>query len=418
MNISALSPQRSLPVAGNAGAARPQAEAPAAGDQVEIGNNEPAAPKKWTVMLWSASDNNLYSFMQKDIDECEQVGSTPGMNIVVQTDHGPRFGTAKRYLLSQDDKAGIHSPVVGKPKSNDTGSPAELSDFIQWSMKKYPAENYALIISDHGGGWQGACSDDHSNSWMTLPKLEEGLADAREKTGRKLDVLGFDACLMASAEVAEQLKDEATYFVGSQETEGGAGWQYNRVLSKDTLAKTDEAIRTRLDYTPREFAQNVVTMAQGVQGDLATMTAFDTSKIGALTDSVKNFGDAIVASPISSADLASAKNETQGFYEFHDLHDFASKVAARAGEDTNLADKAAAVQQAISDAIIAEQHSENYPNAHGVTIELSNQNGRAKGPGSPLLSAEQNARIDFGKYGDTKFAQETGWQAAQAKING
>lgn len=418
MNISALSPQRSLTVAGNAGAARPQAEAPAAGDQVEIGNNEPAAPKKWTVMLWSASDNNLYSFMQKDIDECEQVGSTPGMNIVVQTDHGPRFGTAKRYLLSQDDKAGIHSPVVGKPKSNDTGSPAELSDFIQWSMKKYPAENYALIISDHGGGWQGACSDDHSNSWMTLPKLEQGLSDAREKTGRKLDVLGFDACLMASAEVAEQLKDEATYFVGSQETEGGAGWQYNRVLSKDTLAKTDEAIRTRLDYTPKEFAQNIVTMAQGVQGDLATMTAFDTSKISALTDSVKNFGDAIVASPISSADLASAKNETQGFYEFHDLHDFASKVAARAGDDTNLADKAAAVQQAISDAIIAEQHSENYPNAHGVTIELSNQNGRAKGPGSPLLSAEQNARIDFGKYGDTKFAQETGWQAAQAKING
>ncbi len=417
MNISALSTQRSLPT-GNAGAPKPQAEAPAAGDQVQIGNSEPAAPKKWTVMLWSASDNNLYSFMQKDIDECETVGSTPGMNIVVQTDHGPRFGTVKRYLLSQDDQAGIHSPVVGKPKTNDTASPAELSDFIQWSMKKYPAENYALIISDHGGGWQGACSDDHSNSWMTLPKLEQGLSDAREKTGRKLDVLGFDACLMASAEVAEQLKDEATYFVGSQETEGGAGWQYNRVLSKDTLAKTDEAIRTRLDFTPKEFAQNIVTMAQGVQGDLATMTAFDTSKISAMTESVKNFGDAIVASPISSADLAAAKNETQGFYEFHDLHDFASKVAAKAGDDANLAAKAAAVQQAISDAIIAEQHSQNYPNAHGVTIELSNQNGRAKGPGSPLLSAEQNARIDFGKYGDTKFAQETGWQAAQAKING
>jgi hypothetical protein len=417
VNISALSTQRSLPT-GNAGAPKPQAEAPAAGDQVQIGNSEPAAPKKWTVMLWSASDNNLYSFMQKDIDECETVGSTPGMNIVVQTDHGPRFGTVKRYLLSQDDQAGIHSPVVGKPKTNDTASPAELSDFIQWSMKKYPAENYALIISDHGGGWQGACSDDHSNSWMTLPKLEQGLSDAREKTGRKLDVLGFDACLMASAEVAEQLKDEATYFVGSQETEGGAGWQYNRVLSKDTLAKTDEAIRTRLDFTPKEFAQNIVTMAQGVQGDLATMTAFDTSKISAMTESVKNFGDAIVASPISSADLAAAKNETQGFYEFHDLHDFASKVAAKAGDDANLAAKAAAVQQAISDAIIAEQHSQNYPNAHGVTIELSNQNGRAKGPGSPLLSAEQNARIDFGKYGDTKFAQETGWQAAQAKING
>jgi len=93
-------------------------------------------------------------------------------------------------------------------------------------------------------------------------------------------------------------------------------------------------------------------------------------------------------------------------------------VAAKAGDDANLAAKAAAVQQAIGDAIIAEQYSEQYPNAHGVTIELANQNGRGQAPGSPLLSAEQNSRIDFGKYGDTKFAQETGWQAAQAKING
>lgn len=417
MTISALSNQRPLPISNPMAPSTP-AEAPAGGDQFQLGNNEPAAPKKWTVLLWSASDNNLYKFMQKDIDECEQIGSTPGMNVVVQTDHGPLFGTAKRYLLTQDTRPGIHSPVVGKPSSNNTGDPAQLSEFIQWGMQKYPAENYALIISDHGGGWQGACSDDHSKSWMTLPMLEQGLSDAREKTGRKLDVLGFDACLMASAEVAEQLKNEATYLVGSQETEGGAGWQYNRVLSKDTLASTDERIRTRLDFTPKEFAQNIVTMAQGHQDDLATMTAFDTSKIGALTNSVKDFGEAIVNSPISPADLAAAKSETQGFYEFHDLHDFASKVSARAGEDANLAAKALAVQQAIGDAIIAEQHSERYPNAHGVTIELANQNGRGQAPGSPLLSAEQNSRTDFGKYGDTRFAQETGWQAAQAKVNG
>ena len=121
---------------------------------------------------------------------------------------------------------------------------------------------------------------------------------------------------------------------------------------------------------------------------------------------------------VSTKDLAAAKGETQAFYEFHDLHDFSSKVAAKAGEDANLAAKAAAVQQAIGDAIIAEQHSQQYPNAHGVTIELNNQSGRAKGPGAPGFTAEENNRIDFGKYGDTKFAQETGWQAAQAKING
>lgn len=416
MTISSLSSARTMAPAMRS-EARPET-APAATDGVTFSESgEPAAPKKWTVMLWSASDNNLYTYMQKDIDEAETVGSTAGMNVVVQTDHGPRWGSCKRYLLQQDDKSGIHSPVVGKPKSNDMGNPAELSDFIQWSMKKYPAENYMLIISDHGGGWQGACSDDKSGTWMSLPKLEEGLKDAREKTGRKLDVLGFDACLMASAEVAHQLKEEATYFVGSEETEGGAGWQYNRVLSKDTLSKIDENIRTRLDFTPREMAENVVKMAQGAQGDLATMTAFDTSKIGAMTSAVKDFGQAILDSSISSADLAAARGETQGFYEFHDLHDFSSKVAEKAGGDANLTEKAQAVQQSIRDAIVAEQHSDKYPGSHGVTIELANQGG-GRGPGAPGLTAEENGRLDFGRYSDTRFAQETNWTAVQAKING
>ena len=53
-----------------------------------------------------------------------------------------------------------------------------------------------------------------------------------------------------------------------------------------------------------------------------------------------------------------------------------------------------AAQQAMSEAIIAEQHSGKYPNAHGVTIELSNQSGRAKGPGAPGFSAAENGQLE------------------------
>ena len=389
-------------------------------DQVSVGSDSSDAKptKKWTVMLWSASDNNLYSYMQKDIDECEQVGCTDQLNVLCETDHSPQwFGQVKRYELHQDDAAGIHSPVKGKFGKADMADPKRLSDFIQWGIKNYPAENYALIISDHGAGWQGACSDDGSDSWMTLPMLEQGLQDAREKSGRKLDVVGFDACLMASAEVAHQLRNETSFLVGSQETEGGAGWQYNRVLSKDMLSSTDMNIRTKLDFTPREMASNIVSMAQGHQQDLATMTAFDTSKIAALTDSVKQFGEAVLDSSLSSQQLRQAKNQTQGFYEFYDLHDFASKVAARAGNDARLTDSAKAVQSAIADAIVAEQHSSRYPGAHGVTIELNRQDSSYK-PGSPSFSADQNQRVDFGRYANTAFEQETGWSQVQNKING
>ena len=388
----------------------------------------PLEPKKWTVMLWSAADNNLYSFMQDDIDEAERVGSTSLMNIIVQTDHAQAGGGGKIYELQADDQPQLHSPVRADLGDINMADPKKLSEFIQWTMKNYPAENYALIMSDHGGGWNGACQDEHSDGWMTPGIIQDGLRDAREKTGKKIDVLGFDACLMASAEVAQQLKDECSFMVGSEEVEGGAGWQYdqtlsrkqNRVFSGEVLQAADTAMRSRVDFTPKEFATNIVSMAQGHQGDLGTMSAYDTSKVQGLTDAVKDFGAAILNSKISPADLKAAKRQTQGFYEYKDLGDFATKIAAKAGNDEAVKEAAKKVQAAISDVVVAEQHSTKYPGASGVTIELDKKKGLDEVGGFapvPNIAPEKAERIDFGSYGNLDFAKQTNWQAVQAKIN-
>ena len=390
---------------------------------------EPLAPKKWTVMVWSASDNNLYSFMQDDINEAERVGSTPLMNVIVQTDHAQVGGGGKIYELQADSQDQLHSPVRADLGVVNMGDPKALSEFIQWTMKNYPAENYMLVMSDHGGGWNGACQDEGSDGWMTPGTIQDGLRDAREKTGKKIDVLGFDACLMASAEVAQQLKDECSFLVGSEEVEGGAGWQYdqtltrksNRVFSGEIMQAADTAMRSRVDFTPKEFATNIVTMAQGHQGDLGTMSAFDSEKVQGLTDAVKNFGQAILDSKISAADLKAAKRATQGFYEYKDLGDFATKIAAKAGDNQGVKDAAAAVQAAIGEAIVAEQHSTKYPGASGVTIELDKKKSAEEQSAGfapvPNIAPEKAARIDFGTYGALDFAKQTNWQAVQAKIN-
>ena len=36
---------------------------------------------------------------------------------------------------------------------------ATLVDFATWAMETYPADNYVLILSDHGMGWPGGWSD-------------------------------------------------------------------------------------------------------------------------------------------------------------------------------------------------------------------------------------------------------------------
>lgn len=329
--------------------------------------------KKWTVMVYSASDNNLYRFMQSDLDEAERVGSTETMHVIAQTDHGPRRGTAQRIELVQDNTPGLTAPVKEDLGSYNMSAPEALADFIKWGMKNYPAENYMLIISDHGDGWKGAAQDWSHNGWMSTPDIENGLKMARQETGKKIDVLGFDACLMASAEVAHQLKDEVSYLVASQEVEGGAGWAYNRVLSEGTLKSLDKQLTaTRFNMDPKQVATHVVLCAEGNQDDLPTMSVIETSKMPAVVKALDNFADAMATSAVSKEKLTSAADATQGFYDYKDLKDFANKVKDNVQEeDCYLAGAAERLSRAVSNAVVAEQHSENYPNAHGMSIELS-----------------------------------------------
>ncbi len=39
-----------------------------------------------------------------------------------------------------------------------------LVDFVTWAMESYPADKYALILSDHGMGWPGGWSDPTSRA--------------------------------------------------------------------------------------------------------------------------------------------------------------------------------------------------------------------------------------------------------------
>ena len=57
----------------------------------------------------------------------------------------------------------------------------------------------------------------------------------RKRLGRKLDVLGLDACLMAMGEVGYQSKGSASFMIGSEQTEPAEGWPYTAVLGE--LAK-------------------------------------------------------------------------------------------------------------------------------------------------------------------------------------
>jgi|GEM_PF-1768312 len=205
----------------------------------------------WTFMTY-ISDSDLEYFAIEDMIEMERVGSTDNVNIVVQIDRWDGYDkpdwnddsngdweTAKRYLITKENK-GDH--VIGSTAIEDigeinTGDPDELVEFVQWAQANYPAEHYALNIWNHGSGATGvayeqSCPDycwEYGNEAdkLELSEIDAALNEITNNGENKLDIVGFDACLMATIEVVEAVAPYSDIMIGSEILEPGDGWDYS-----------------------------------------------------------------------------------------------------------------------------------------------------------------------------------------------
>lgn len=358
-------------------------------------------PKKWTVLLYSAADNNLHPWMVDDVAELETVGSDAQTDIVVQIDHGREGAGAQRlkvekFALKDQENPNPHgpiqSPVLDSLGQINMSSAYTLSNAIEWAMKNYPSEHFMLIISDHGNAWKGCAQDDSNRGWMSLPELKAGLAQAEQTTGKKIDVLGFDCCLMASLEAAYQVRNHARYMVASEMTEGADGWPYSPIMGPDTL----RALQQRLDMSPEELAKMLVYKS-GETPSIHTLSAIDLSKVENIKDPMIALRQAIVESPTSKPVLREIWQDTLRFYGYRDAGDFARMLATDSRiTDENLKTKADAALQAIQQAVIAEDHHGPYGGATGLTLQVHR---------STDLS-----------YNNLAFEKDIKWSAAQERV--
>ena len=85
-----------------------------------------------------------------------------------------------------------------------------------------------LDFWDHGESYRGFGNDEN----FSLRSLSTtAMAEAFETTGFRPQIIGFDACLMGSAQVAAKLYRHADYLVVSENVEPPHGWDYARLLS-------------------------------------------------------------------------------------------------------------------------------------------------------------------------------------------
>lgn len=254
--------------------------------------------KPITFMVFIAADNDLHYFAWKNIKQMELIGSNENINIVIQLNTPGYLNPTKRYIIQKGRRVLVQEQEPLNQKVN-SGSPYTLIDFVDWATTHYPAQEYALVLWNHGTGAvdpgyvktinpcelfycnpsnnmleldrglsylslilqyvnqehiapkRGMCFDETFRSYINNQDFEFALHEIYHKIlhGKKLGIIAFDACLMSMIEVANAAKKYAKYMVGSQEVEYGTGWDYEMVL-KPFLQKP---------LSIQEFAQHIVT---------------------------------------------------------------------------------------------------------------------------------------------------------------
>ena len=195
--------------------------------------------------------------------------------------------------------------------SQSMTDPSVLSGYIQWCAGNYPASRYELILWDHGGGSVSGYGYDEkfaSTGSMSLAGVDAALKSA----GVKFDFIGFDACLMATAETALTLTQYADYLIASEETEPGVGWYYTNWLTafgKNTSIPTVELGRQIVDSF-------VDTCAEKCRGQLTTLSVVDLAELEATLPSALSEFSRSTTQLIRDKQYQTVSNARSGAREF------------------------------------------------------------------------------------------------------
>ncbi len=343
------------------------------------------ARRAWTVLVYLAGDNNLDPSGSDDLLEMKRVGTTPEVGVVAEFDRASGRG-ARRYVLRRGGT--LAADAVATLGRVNTGDPARLLDFVRWGVATCPAERYALVLWNHGQGWddtdiyaaarhrrfrrlatgrirhalfhppvrrvlrrairkyeaRAILLDDDARDFLDNLELKAVLASAAETVGAKLDVLGMDACLMSMAEVGYQIRDSARVAVGSEQTEPGDGWPYDRILG--TLAKHP-------DMDAGDLAAAIVKayLASYGAADGVTQSACDLARAGDLAGAVAGLARALAAALREGAArerILAARARVQS-YEVPDNVDLADlcRLLGAAMPESAVARSCAAVLRAV-----------------------------------------------------------------------
>ncbi len=267
-----------------------------------------------TVMIYLCGSTleELTGSATKDIIEMINSDYNPEkVNVVIMAGGSRKWanrqipdGTTGVYYLIGDK---FHT-LFNDGKAYNMGDPTTLSRFLTVVEENFQTEHYALIIWDHGGGSiNGICQDENfEGDSLTMAELDTAFL-ASPFTGRKLDWIGFDACLMSTAETAKVIAPYANYMIASEETEPADGWNYVFLKGLEKDVSTEETGKRIIESYNYSVKQKYNTDNEYY------MSCINLNKIGELVDSIDDFFEDFDITSENYAEMSRARRKVISF---------------------------------------------------------------------------------------------------------
>lgn len=401
----------------------------------------------WTWIIYLATHNNAADAGAASLDRIRAAPLAGGVRVLAQ--QATPGGTSRHVF-------GDGAPRASAIGATDAGDPATLLECVRWAAGAAPAERYALVLWSHGSGWEpsemqrqaqqarpapspvtpgelreraagGAdgrrvffspslrrllerptpaeraiAFDDGSGHSLDAVELGGVARDAAALLGRPLDLLGMNACQMASAEVAYEARGGARVFVASQEDMPVESWPYDDILPRLAAQPAMDAASLGKLIVERYCAFfRAISLPWGKEGlpAGATLSAVSLGRIEGLAQAVAALAAALRANiDLQLAAVWAAHRASRAFqFRLHDIATFCRALAAQPSVAPAVAAAAQAALAAMGDPalVLAQGHTAPaYDGIGGLTTYLNPPT-----PGRELSPF----------YAETAYAKATGW---------
>lgn len=347
------------------------------------------APDSWTIFVYLCGSDlesdggfatdDLLEMIDGSIGSKVQYVVMTGGSLAWQNDFVDETAL-ETYLIEDGEVYRLESWEYAYMNDPDT-----LFSFLRWGIENYPADKMGVIFWDHGGGSiSGVCLDEQfsndieagiledlsgRNHTLTLPDLSSALSQVFDSMTDQFEFIGFDACLMGTAETAFRMSPYARYLYASQETEPGYGWDY--VAISEAIGESGAINGAELG---RIICDSFYESCAEVDSEKnATFSCIDLSRMDSLALAFDAFAKNMLSRSEDPASLAAivqnvnhveffgSNNADEGYFNMVDLAGLVRAVSSNR-------DEADAVLEALGQAVLYVRNGTYHDRACGLSI--------------------------------------------------